>query len=806
MIKNYLKIALRNLRKYKTYAVINMAGLAVGMAGCLLIVLFVQDELNYERFHDNADRIVRLVEDQVQGDRVGRLATTYTPLAPALTTEFPAVEAAVRFYPYPVLVRYGDAKKFQEDHFVLADSTVFDVFSFRLIRGEADAALAQPFTVVLTASTARKYFDDADPIGQVLTVRDDDGERDYTVTGVVEDAPRNSHLQFDMLASYSSSRIFAPWMHSRGNWDWPPIYTYALLADGADPAALEAQLPALAQKYMGERRSSYRTLLLEPLTRIRLFSQRENEPSPTSDITYVSIFSLIAFFILLIACINFMNLATARAANRAREVGMRKVLGAQRTQLIRQFLSESILLAMLAMVLAIVLIELLLPALNAVSGKALTTASLFHWTTPLALLAMVLFVGVLAGSYPAFYLSASRPIRSLRGAKERGGSAAATLRKGLVVFQFAVSIVLIVGTTIIFRQLDYIQNQRLGFDKEHVVVVPLRDQADQINSAALKQQWQQIPNVLSVAATSGVPGIASGLHDFWVFPDNTRQDSLELMTLTVDHDFVETLGLDLLAGRDFSEDFPTDATEAFLINESAAKKLGWTDPIGQEFTLRYYVYDAIMKRGAVIGLVRDFQYHSLHRAIDPTVLHIVTASYYSDYITARIGPRDVPKTLARMAERWQSFNADRPFEYVFLDETFDALYRAEERLGRLFGYFSILAILIACLGLFGLAAFTAEQRTKEIGVRKVMGATVGGIVMLLSKDLLKLIAVAFVVGAPLAYVAMNQWLLGFADRVALSWPIFLTAGLAALGIAWLTVGYHALKAALADPVTALRYE
>ena len=805
MLKNYVKIALRNLQKYKTYAVINMAGLAVGLAGCLLIVLFVQDELSFERFHENADRIVRVVEDQQLENRVSKLATTYTPLAPALTTEFPAVEATVRILPYPVLVRYGEMKKFQEDRFFLADSTLFDVFSFRLIQGEPDAALAQPFTVVLTESTAHKYFDDADPIGQVLTVRDDDGERDYTVTGVMEDVPRTSHLQFDMLASYSSSRIFAPWMHRRGNWDWPPIYTYALLAEGTDPAALEAQLPALASKYMGQQRASYRSILLEPLTRIRLFSQRESEPTPTSDITYVSIFSVIAFFILLIACINFMNLATARAARRAREVGMRKVLGAQRAQLIRQFLSESILMAMLAMVLAMVLVELLLPALNAVSGKALSTAALIHPATPLVLLVMVLFVGVLAGSYPAFYLSASRPIRSLQGGKERGGSAAA-LRKGLVVFQFAVSIVLIVGTAIIFRQLDFIQNQRLGFDKEHVVVVPLRDQADQINNAALKQQWQQIPNVLSVAATSGVPGISDGLHDFWVFPDNTRQDSLELMTLTVDHDFVETLGLDLLAGRDFSEDFPTDASEAFLINESAAKKLGWTNPLGEEFTLRYYVDGAIMKRGAVVGLVRDFQYHSLHRAIDPTVLHIVAASYYSDYITARIGPHGVPETLARMADAWQSFNTERPFEYVFLDETFDALYRAEERLGRLFGYFSILAIVIACLGLFGLAAFTAEQRTKEIGVRKVMGATVGGIVLLLSKDLLKLIAVAFIVGAPLAYVMMSRWLLGFADRIDLSVGIFLMVGLAALGIAWLTVGYHAVKAALADPVTALRYE
>ena len=805
MLKNYFKIALRNFKKYKTYAFINIFGLAVGLASCILIVLFVQDELRFDRFHEHADRIVRVVEDQRDEDRVSHLAHTFTPMAPALEAEFPAVEHAVRLYPYPVLVRHGEAKKFQEDRFFFADSTVFEVFSFSLIRGDARTALAAPFSVVLTEETARKYFGDTDPLGQILTVRDDDGERDYTVTGLLDAVPRTSHVHFDLLASFSSTRAFAPWMHNRGNWEWPPLYTYALLAEGTDPAALEAQMPALAEKYMGERRASFRSFLLQPLTRIRLFSNREAEVEPTSDITYVYIFSMIAFFILLIACINFMNLATARAASRAREVGMRKVLGAQRTQLIRQFLSESTLLAALALVLAVVLIELLLPALNAVSGKALSTDYLIHWSIPVVLAGIVLGVGLLAGSYPAFYLSAFRPVRALSGTSGRGRSAAA-LRKGLVVFQFGISIALIIGTTIIYRQLDYIQNQRLGFDKEHVVVVPLRDQADQINNATLKEQWEQIPNVLSVAATSGVPGLPTGLHDFWVFPDNTGRDSLELLTLTVDHDFVETLGLEVIAGRDFSEDFPTDAYEAFVINESAALKLGWTDPVGREFALKYYLNGAIRKRGTIIGVVKDFQYNALHRAIDPTVLHVVPESYYTDYLAARIGPGAATATLAHMAERWQAFNAERPFEYTFLDETFDALYRAEERLGRLFGYFSILAILIACLGLFGLAAFTAERRTKEIGVRKTMGATVGGIVLLLSKDLLKLIAVAFIVGAPLAFFLMNRWLQDFAVRVEMSWGTFLMVGLAALGIAWLTVGYHAIRAALADPVKALRYE
>jgi len=807
MLKNYLTIALRNLRKYRTYAVVNIAGLAVGLASCMLIVRYVQDELSYDRFHDKADRIYRVVEDKVVEGRVSRLATTYGPLAPALRQDVPAVEQAVRVLPYGLLVSREAAQKFQEDAFVFVDSTFFAVFDFPLLQGNARTALDAPFSVVLTASTAQKYFGAADPVGEILQVRGDEDRYDFTVTGVVADPPANTHMRFDILGSFASMRtLYGTWVEDPRNWEHPPLYTYALLTEGADASALEAGMPAFARAHMGEERTRTRSLHWEPLTDIRLRSTRESEWTPTSDVTYVYVFSLIALLILGIAGINFMNLATARAATRAREVGMRKVLGARRPQLIRQFLGESILLTGLALLFALVLAEMLLPALNAVSGKSLSILPLLQGPMALALVGAALVVGVLAGSYPAFYLSAFRPAWSLKGITRQGTPAAAGLRQGLVVFQFVISIALIIGTTVVHRQLDYLRNQRLGFDKEHVVVIPLRDQADQINNAALKQQWEQIPTVHSVAATSGVPGVSGGLHDFWVYPDNTRRDSLELTTLTVDHDFAETLGLELVAGRDFSEDFPSDATEAFLINESAARKLGWTDPVGREFTLQYYFEGEILKRGTVIGLVKDFQYHALHHAIEPTVLHIVPNSYYSDYLTARVDMRDVAATLARMGEDWQAFNTERPFEYFFLDETFDALYRAEERLARLFGYFAILAIVIACLGLFGLAAFTAEQRTKEIGVRKALGATVGGIVLLLSKDLLKLVAAAFVVSVPLAYAVVNQWLADFADRIDISWRIFLIAGLIALLVSFFTVSYHAVKAALADPVKALRYE
>ncbi len=796
MLKNYFKIAIRNLKKYKTYAFINIFGLAAGLASCILIVLYVQDELTYDRFHDHADRIVRIVEDRMGEGQESRQAITYGPLAPALKEDVAAVEHAVRVLPYSILVSRDATAKYQEDQFVFVDSTFFEVFSFPLLQGNAQTALQAPFSVVLTTATARKYFGDQNPLGQTLQARDDEKTYDFTVTGVLPDAPANTHLRFEFLASFSSMRtIYGSWIENPQNWDHPPLYTYALLTEGTAAEALEAQMPALALKHMGPRRTTTRSLHVQPLTDIRLHSNRQYELKPGSDITYVYIFSLIGFFILLIACINFMNLATARAASRTREVGMRKVMGAHRPQLIRQFLGESMLLAALALILAVVLVELCLPLLNTVAGKTLQLGALMHWMTPLIVLGLVLFVGGLAGSYPALYLSAFRPALTLKGTQTTGSSTAAWLRKGLVVFQFTISIALIIGTTIILRQLDYLQNERLGFDKEHVVLVPLRDLDNQFNHASLKEAWKQLPGVEAVTASSGMPGLNSGLYDFMVKPENALHDSLELMTLTVDHDYVATYGLNIVEGRDFSEDFSTDASEGFLINETTARKLGWTDPVGQELTLQVWFQGEVQKTGTVVGVIQDFQYHSLHQAIDPMLVHIFPNTYYYDYLSLRLRPGNMPETLAAVEQAWTQFNPERPFEYSFLDERFDALYRAEERLGSLFGYFSILAIVIACLGLFGLSAFTTEQRTKEIGVRKTLGATVLGIVLLLSKDLLKLIAVAFVIAVPLAFFAMNQWLDGFTARTSLSWSIFLMTGLITLGIAWLTVGYHAIRAA-----------
>ncbi len=807
MLKNYLKIALRQLRKQKMYAVINVVGLAMGLACCTFIVLYLLDELSYDRFHENAERIVRIVEDRVEEGQEHRLAVTYGPLAPAMKQDLALVEHAVRLLPYSLLVSRDAAHKYQEDGFAFVDSTFFEVFSFPLLQGDARTALARPFSVVLTASTAQKYFGAANPVGQTLTARDDEGTYDFTVTGVVTDVPANTHFRFDFLASFASMRtLYGTWVDDPRNWEHPPLYTYALLTEGTDPARLAAQMPDFARRHMGADRAATRSLRVQRLTDIRLFSDRESELTPGSDIAYVYLFALIAFFILLLACINFMNLATARATGRAREVGMRKMLGAARAQLVRQFLGESMLMVALALMLVVVLVEALLPLFNALSGKALAAGVLVHWSVPLALAATVVLVGALAGSYPAFYLSAFRPARVLKGGGATGGPAASRFRQGLVVFQFVISIALLIGTAVAYLQLHYVRNERLGFDKERVVLVPLRDQANQIHHEALKEAWKQLPGVEHVTASSGMPGLGGGIYDFAVFPEKAAQDSLQMMTLTVDHDYAETYGLEIVAGRDFSEDFPTDAAEAFLLNERAAHRLGWADPVGQKLTLQVWFNGEVRKTGTVVGVVRDFQYHSLHRAIDPTILHIFPNTYYNDYLSVRLRPGDLRAILAELEHAWTRFNPERPFEYTFLDERFDALYRADARLSGLFGVFAALAVVIACLGLFGLAAFSAERRTKEIGVRKVFGASVGGIVLLLSKDLLKLVALAFVVATPAAYAAMQRWLDDFAYRVDLSWGIFLAAGLAALGVALLTVSYHAVKAALADPVKSLRYE
>jgi putative ABC transport system permease protein len=802
MFKNYLKLAYRHFRKHKAYSFINVFGLALGMACCILMLLYVQDELSYDKFHRNAERIYRIVCDETNEGQIRRLASTFAPMTPRLLAEFPEIERVARLFPYDATVALGKEKRFQEKRFLFADSTFFKVFSFAFLQGDPRTALAEPNALVVSAATAQKYFGGENPLGKILAVE----QHDFKITGVLKNVPHNSHFDFDFLANINGvNALIGPWVLQRG-WHWPPMYTYVMLPATAAAPAIESRLPAFVGKHFPRSLAARQTLRLQPLTDIHLHSDLESEIAPTSSIAYVYIFSAIAAFILLIACINFMNLATARSANRAREVGLRKVVGAQKPQLMKQFLGESFFYAVLALLLALTFVELFLPAFNALVGKQVVMRYAGNWVVLAGLLALTLAVGFMAGSYPAFFLSSFRPLQVLQGKilADSGGRSPLRIRAILVVAQFIISISLIAVTMIVHAQLRFIQEKRLGFDKERLVVIPIRDEAVQQNFVAVKNSLLAQTGVANVTAISNFPW-EQGYYDFFIHAEGMSPETrLNMPTFLVGHDFVRTLGMEIVAGRDFSRERTTDAQEAFILNEAAVKKLGWDSALHKKIVMSD-VAAGKPREGRVIGVVKDFHLRSLHYAIEPLVLLVAPEPYYLDDVLVRLDAPNISPTLAALEQKWREIAPHRPFEYFFLDEQFDRLYRKEQKLAQIFNYFSAMAILVGCLGLFGLASFVAEQKTKEIGIRKVLGASVAGIV-LLSKEFTKLVLVATLVAWPLAYFAMSRWLQDFAYRIDLSVWIFLLAGAIALLIAWLTVSWQAIKAALANPVNVLRYE
>ena len=804
MLKNYFKITVRNLRKQFGYTAINIMGLAVGIACCLLIFMYVQHELSYDRYHEKADRIFRVGLDARIGDKDFLAPISPEPMREALVTDFPEVVAATRFFTFDnvVSVHYDD-RSFLEKGFFYADSTVFDVFTFPLLQGDPASALAEPFTVVLTASTAHKYFGEANPLDETLLIEG----RDYRVTGVMEDVPAASHLRFDFLASMGSTQATQNTFWASNN-----FYTYFVLREGVDHQAFEAKLEELVQHYVGpaveealgttmaEHRNTggrYR-YFIQPLTDIHLHSNLDYEIAPNSNAAYIYALSAIAVLILLIACINFMNLATARSAGRAREVGIRKTLGSNRGQLIRQFLLEAIVMSLLALVVAILLVQVLLPLFNNIAGTSLTNVYVRDVRFLAGMVGLALLVGVLAGSYPAFFLAAFQPAKVLKGTSHRGSNA--LLRNGLVVFQFAISIALIVCTGVVFNQMSYMQQKNLGFDQEHVVVIEragtVREQREAFRQHLLRQ-----PGVQAVSYTNNLPTRMVG-DNAWRKEGASASEFESLRVIYADDHLIPTLGMELVAGRAFSPDRATDST-ALILNEAAVALMGWEDPIGQQLIQPGLAADTPDMRFTVIGVVKDFHYESLHEDIDPLAMQL---SAFGQYWAVRIQPTDIPETVAALEAAWQQFVPEEPFEYSFLNADFDALYGAEQRTSQLFTVFSILAILIACLGLFGLASFLIQQRTKEVGIRKVLGASVPGIVALLSKDFARLVLVAMVIAWPAAYFVARAWLQDFAYRISIPWGLFLIAGLVALAIAFLTVSYQSIKAATADPVQSLRYE
>ncbi|MCH8981016.1 ABC transporter permease [candidate division KSB1 bacterium] len=803
MISNYLKVALRNLLKHKAYTFINVVGLSIGLACCVLILLYVKDELSYDRYHTKADRIYRVIlHGRLAGNEI-HAANTCVPMAATLTAEFPEVEFATRLDNLGTVLVSHKEKSFNEERVFFADSSFFDIFTLGLLSGNPKNVLSAPNSVVLTEATVRKYFGEDDPMGRTLTF---DDNTDYLVTGVSENVPENSHFHFDFLASFNS----LSWSTSTF-WVNNNLKTYILLQENVPPSQLEAKFPQLIRKYVApqiqqglgvtydefiESGGEY-NYSLQPFTNIHLYSKLEDEIEPGGNAAYITIFSIIAFFVLLLACINFMNLATARSANRAKEVGIRKVVGSRQIQLIKQFLIEAALLSFIAMVVAVFLVELFLPWFNDLAAKNIEINFLSDRYLLPGLFLVTILVSVLAGSYPAFYLAAFKPIAVLKGASTVGATGRSPLlRKILVVFQFAVSIILIIGTLVVGKQMQYIRNKQLGFNKEQVVVIHRADATGDIS--AFETEIERLPNVISAAATRHLPGQSMDVNVFK--PEGAPETEGYLVnTFSVGYDYIETLGIELLAGRSFSRDFGSDSS-AYIINEAAMKKFGWDEAVGKTILEPDQAGPLI---GQVIGLMKDFHYKSLHAEIEPALLRLAS---FPTYVASRISSDNIQGTLSDLEKIWQEFAPEQPFQYSFLDQDFDKLYRADQQVGKLVGTFTVFAICIACLGLFGLASFSAEQRTKEIGVRKVLGASVPNIILLLSKEFTKLVIVAFIIAAPIALYAMNKWLQEFAYKTDINILIFILAGSGALLIAYLTVGYQAAKAALANPIDALKYE
>lgn len=810
MLRNYLAVALRNLWKNKFYSVINILGLAAGLACFIFIFIYVRDELSYDRYHEKADRTYRVNFEGYAFQQDLNFAVVGAQLGPVILEDYPEVEQQCRFRQRGAYtVRYED-QSYREEDWIFADSTLFDVFSFELVQGDPQKALAEPNTIVMTEEQARKYFGAENPLGKSLRV---DNDHLYRVTGVMKEMPKNTHFNFNMIASLSTLD------ESRDpTWLSNNFQTYVVLREGTDPAAVDEKLEELVYQYVApeiERfmGKTYDDILagggfisfsLFPLTKIHLYSDKLGELGANGDIKYIYIFTFIGIFILLLACINFMNLATARSATRAREVGMRKVVGARRPQLIFQFLSESVVVTFLGLLIAVGAFLLLLPYFNDLSGKEFTLRGVSTPGLWGGMLLLVLLVGLAAGSYPAFYLSAFRPIAVLRGKLVKKVGAAVSLRSVLVIFQFAITVGLIVGTFIISDQLQYIQNKKLGFNKEQVLILKNYYNLGN-NSQPFKEEMLKHPEVVNATMSSSLPTPSSRNSSATFLgrkPDPAKTHVIQLFT--VDHEYIPTLEMELLEGRAFSREHPSDSL-AVILNESAVEIYGLEDPLGAEISTfsggTAENPELVTRR--VIGVVKNFHFESLRSEVGPLAMFLGTSR---GRLSMRVKTSDMARFIGEVNRKWNEMGPGQPFEYAFMDEDFASVYEAETRIGRIFSIFTILAIFIACLGLFGLATFTAEQRTKEVGIRKVLGASIPRIFLMLTTEVMQWVLIANMIALPLAYFFMRKWLQGFAYPVDISWVTFAAALLIGLVVALLTVSYQAVRAAVMDPVRSLRYE
>lgn len=813
MIRSFLTIAIRNLKRQRFYALINIIGLAIGIACCVLIVLFVNDELSFDTYHSKADRIFRLYTEIKLGEMDGKFSYMPAPMAKTLLQDYPEVEMAARLRSTgDYLIKRGDNDNIKEERVILADPEIFEIFDFDVIAGDPVEGLKAPNTLVLTKSLADKYFADEDPIGQILKINE---ETDFKVVAVIDDMPYNSHFRYNVFSTMENSEEA-----KQQFWLSHNFFTYVVLHEGTSADFLREKFPQMIEKYSGPELKQYLGISvdefkeggsklgyhIQPLSDVHLHAADIEGLGGNGDITYVYIFSIIAFFILLIACINFMNLSTARSATRAREVGIRKVLGSFRSQLVSQFLLESVVLSVFSFLIAVGLVAGLLPYFNDISGKNLSLDHLYTSVIPLMFLASVL-VGILAGLYPAFFLSAFQPIQVLKG-KYFAKTGKLNLRSVLVVFQFFASILLIIGTIVVQQQLSYVQNKKLGYNKEQVLIINDARTLGTKKTYTLKQELKRIPNVKDVTVSSFLPvdGFGQNNNIYWPEGNRTQENSVAINTWWVDHDYVKTLEMKILEGRDFSLDYPTDSA-AVILNQEAMKQFGYTEnPIGRKISsiddLDPETGDAVYEEYTVIGVVEDFHFNSVKNKISALAILIGGRGN----LALRVSTGDMEQTIQSVGETWNRFAPSQPFQYSFMDEHYNDMYENEQQLGKIFGSFALLAILVACLGLFALATFMAEQRSKEISIRKVLGASTLQIVILLSKEFTRLVLIAFVLAIPVSWYIMQQWLDGFAYKVSMGVGTFLLAGIIAMMIAFLTVSYQSIRAAYVDPIDALRNE
>ena len=789
MLKNLIKTAIRHIIKHFGYSILNILGLTLGITSALFLIIYVSDEVSYDRYNVKADRIYRVSSNIKEPDDQFIWTVAQIPFGPQVVHDYPEVQSFVRFINMPrSLFKYED-KEFNEERFYFVDSTLFDIFTYKVLKGEVKSALLEPKKIILTEKIANKYFGKEDPIGKTLKT----GTDAYEVTGVIEDVPTNSHFRFDGVASRNNLP------KQLGTWGNFGVFTYLLFPEHFDVKTFETKMQGMYDTYMKPIFGGMHitiTYILEPITRIHLYSTKSGEPEPTGSITYVYIFGIVAIFLVLIAAMNYMNLATARSTRRAREVGLRKVVGSRRSPLIFQFLSESMVFTLISLLISIILIIVLLPKFNELAGKSFNLHILYTPVVLLSLLAVVIIVGIFGGSYPAFFLSRFSPVTVLKGVITQG-SAGSLFRKILVIIQFTVSVVMIICTLIVFKQLNYLKTMDQGFDQKNVVGLELNGPMIR-KYPVLKQSLRDNQNIKYVTSTNSPVGEGSGKLIFQVETDQGMAQKGINFTI-VDHDFVETMGIKMVSGRDFQQDMPSDTLTAVVVNETFVRRMGWKEPIGKKVEAG----NANQLRARVIGVMKDYHQTGMYNNIESLLL---AYRPLNNVIYIKLSGNETKATLAFIESKWKDIFPDQPFAYTYLAERFNRQFEADEKRGLIFTIFTILAILIACLGLFGLASYMVEQRTKEIGIRKVFGANEKTILGLISKDFLLLVSIGIIIAVPVAYYFMNKWLENYVYRMKIGIPLLITAALLTIVITFITISYKAYQAAVMNPAQALKTE